>query len=112
MPTLMITAPEGEGVEARNTLCMSFFEFLNSQEGYVQAFSQLPQHQQIVAILIQEEWKDQPDLIKDRYLRTSDGLWTKAIDWFANNALLPFMVLKEMELGHIMEFFIERRNWG
>ena len=38
-PTLRITAPEGEGVKARNTQCISFCEFLNSQEGYMQAFN-------------------------------------------------------------------------
>ena len=57
-PMLRITAPEGEGVEARNALCERFCDFLASQEGYVQAFNQLPQHQQMVAILIQEEWED------------------------------------------------------
>ena len=55
VPTLRITAPEGEGVKARNTQCTSFCEFLNSQEGYVQAFNRLLQYKQKVAILIQEE---------------------------------------------------------
>ena len=37
-----------------------------------------------------------------------DGLLTKEIIRSADNALLLFIVLKEMELGHIAEFF---RTW-
>ena len=105
---LRIIAPEGEGVEARNALCDRFCNFLASQEGYMQAFNQLPQHQQIIAILIQEEWEDQPNLVKDHYLRTSKSLWTRAIVKETNNLGLMSIVLRETRLRHMVEFFIAR----
>ena len=39
VPTLRIMAPEGEGIEVRDTQCTNFCRFLGSQEGYVQAFN-------------------------------------------------------------------------
>ena len=73
-PTLKIVALEGEGAKARRVLSKRFCNFLATREEYVQVFNQFPQHQQIAAILIQEEWEDQPNLIKDHYLRASKHL--------------------------------------
>ena len=73
-PTLKIVALEGEGAKVRRVLCKRFCNFLATWEEYVQVFNQFPQHQQIAAILMQEEWEDQPNIVKDHYLRASKHL--------------------------------------
>ena len=108
----MVTALEGEERDVRNTQCANFCRFLSSQAGYVQAFNQLPHHQQIIAVLIQEEWEDQPHLVKYHYLQTLADLRTMAIVWSADDALLTAVVAKVVALRHIAEFFRTRRRVG
>ena len=67
-PTLKIVIIPGNKAPERIVWCNNLCRFLANREEYIQAFNQLPQHHQIAVILIQEDWEDQPDITKDRYL--------------------------------------------
>ena len=83
-----------------------------NREGYVQAFNRLPQHQQIAAILIQEDWEDQPDIAKERYLHAPEHRWARALLQPTNNEGVMVTLMRETDLRHIVEFFIGRRRLG
>ena len=72
VPTLRLVTLQGNGDLERRVQCNDFCRFLANREEYVQAFNRLPQPQQIAALLLQEEWKDQPDIVKECYLRAPD----------------------------------------
>ena len=79
VPTLkLVTLQENRGLE-RHVQCNDFCRFLANREEYVQAFNRLPQPHQIEALLLQEEWKDQPDIVKKHYLRHPDYRWFRAL---------------------------------
>ena len=63
-------------------------------------------------MLIQEEWEDQPNLMKDHYLQASEDLRTMVIIRSANDTLLTAMVMKEVALCHIVEIFRTQRRVG
>ena len=67
-PALRVMVLKGGECDPRITQCVNFCRFLGSHDRYVQAFNRLPHHQQIIAVLIQEEWEDKPNLKKDHYI--------------------------------------------
>ena len=69
-----------------------------TQKEYVQAFNQLLQHQQIVAILIQEEWEDQPNLVEDCYLPASKHLQERAAIKVTSHAEVTSILMREVGL--------------
>ena len=102
---LKVMALDGEEHPARITQCTAFFTFLGSLDRYVQAFNRLPRQQQIIAVLIQEEYEDQPNFVKDHYLQASADLWERAIVRCTKDGLLTAVVMTEVALRHIAEFF-------
>ena len=78
----------------------------------IQAFNHLPYHQQIIAVLIQENSDEHPHCMKEHYLWTLAELCTLAIARSAENEQLTSVVTKEVVLGYIAGYFRMRRTLG
>ena len=68
IPLLTIRELEGNERDTRLTQCIDFCRFLNGQDCFIRAFNHLPHHQQIIAVLIQENSDEHPHRVKEHYL--------------------------------------------
>ena len=108
----MIRKLEGNDRVMRLIQCTNFCRFLIGQDCFIRAFNHLPHHQQIIAVLIQENSEEHPHRMKEYYLRTLVELRKLAIARFTNIEPLTATVIKETELGYIAGYFRMRRTLG
>ena len=79
---------------------------------WVAAFNSLPHFHQILAILLVENIKQQPHVVKDHFLSSANDYRVLAITRSANSGAISSAVTKEAELGHLAVFFRGRQELG
>ena len=101
LPEFKVISMEGEGQETRFDPCAKFCDFLSNQEHYTQKFDSLSHHLQVLAVIVYEESQQQPNRMKENFLKTTAEFRIIAITQAADSPMLTTIVVQEVELRHI-----------
>ena len=96
---------EGDGRDRRLNVCTTFCGILNGLPNGVTAFNNLTQPQQIIAVRIRKNDTQHPPRVLEHYLQAPPEFREVAITSSEHNAENSSILIKELALGHIAEYF-------
>ena len=111
-PSINVEEIPGEERQARFDQGNQFCRYLDGRDGWVAAFDRLPHFHQVLAIILAENVKQHPHVVKDQFLSSNNNYRVLAITRSAYSGAISSAVTKEAKLGHLAAFFRGRQKLG